>query len=269
MTENALIIKKRLGRLNNDPGSVSITLDAAGETLTISSDGISHDVTVVEPTIAADRLVKALLLSRNVCTKNGVESQGSYMPVYAEQGPWAVTGLTDGWYTATLFYLKRYTYDPLNEAPLLAEMETDTEDGSVIAYCYQGTCKYYRRLTASALTVLPHVLDNTEWQEATFSDWSDFARVLLTRSGASTTVGEFGMQQLLLTPNSENALYDLAIADASCMSCCEQVTEFGVLWTRLYAARALFCRESFSEAAKLVEALDLECKKIEDCSCCG
>lgn len=268
MSTDALIIKKRLGRLNTDPGYINIILNDTGDVLTINDDAVTFDPTVTEPILATADTSKALIMTRNLCKSNGIESEATVLGNYQEQAPWTVKDFLDGWYSVMVFYIRKFEYDINNQASVLATIEAETEKGSVIAYCYQGVCSYYTRMTDDPLTVFPHIADNTEWQSSTYSDFTGFAKIILNRSGASTTVGELGMQQILLTPNAENKLYDLAIADASCMSCCDQVSDFNVLWTRLFAARALFCRGNFSDSAKLVESLELECKKIEDCDCC-
>lgn len=271
MNYGPLIINRRLGRLNTSVPANHVSISLAAGSLTMSDTTVTHDVVSTEPSFPAASLAKKAVFTTNRCRNGLIRAQANYSSSWPEQGPeWSLENAPDGWYSMLLVWTKRYTFSEGSNAALLAEIAADTVQGSVIAWNYQGGVRWHARTSGAQPALLPH--EDTQglyWEEPGLTHWDRFTELILMRGSNSTMIGEAGLQQVFLTGVTEGRLADLAISGSSCMDCChEELTEYSVLRTRLFAARALFCRGRYKEAADLLHSIDLECRKFEKCDCC-
>lgn len=262
---------KRQGRLNTvKPGNyINTAINDIGDTFTISNSTITHDETATAP-IIDDRKQKVLLSYNPLDTDCGISPRLVLESTVSEvdSTQWSYSNYKDGWYTVYLFYTEHYTYDA-NTATLLSTLNSETAEGVVIYYTNSsGASNFYARISSDTLIGLPETVNQTQWKVAQYTDWMNYAEMILQR-GADTFRGEIGMHQILLSSGSRALLTEIAINNAKCASCCSKdLTQYSIYETKLVAAQALFCKQDFIESEKLIEGIAAKCTGLaKSCGC--
>lgn len=261
-----MAIKNKLRQGNLNPSSVN------GLTIEVSSDGndlVFKDTNIdYSPYNSIPNAKKKFILTDNNINSGTITQNMVYNSTNSEVSStqWTYEGFQDGWYTPHIFYTAGYN-DTLTGVTLVTGIiiyfnnTTNTAvNVSTGFYVYTGSNTTF---TGSIQKT------NTNFKEAGFNDWINYASIIQSRSGSWH--GEYGMQQTLVISKTITCKEDLLVKTIStdynkdCDSC--KLNDYNRLDMKLEAADIRFCQEEFKEAQKLIEGAICICEE-NDCETC-